>query len=99
MRLDHTIETVTKANIETLKETVSCVDQRDEFVPGCVTWGIIVASNRGQMTRWPNGRGAVAFGGDSHWGDWETGCNGEPVLVLEDGTTYDEDGAEVGTTN
>lgn len=79
---------VTSENIEEIKADMSANDQRDEIAIGCETWGVLFRGARGQMTRWPNGRGAVAFGSTSIWGTW---CNG--VLVADDGTVFDEYGA------
>ncbi len=79
--------TVTTENIETVRATMAANDQRDELVPGCETWAIQYpqpGGDRGQMTRWPNGRGAVAFGAQSDWGDW----HGD-ILTLD---TRDNDG-------
>ena len=43
------------------------------------------------MTRWPSGRGAVAHGGDSLWGDW----HGDRLLVdCEPDIYFDADGHE-----
>ena len=62
----------TESDLEDAREEVSTVDQADLLVVGCQTWGVIQADgNRGQMTIWPNGRGAVCYGGDSDWGDWD----------------------------
>lgn len=50
---------------------------------GCETWLIDYDGGTGRMTCWPNGRGAVWWGGDSHWGHW-TERDGEDVLVLDE---------------
>ena len=73
---------------------VAC-DQARELEIGCVTWAVLYGSQRGQMTVWPNGRGAVCWGSDSVWGDWDAerkilACDernedGEPMMVGEDG--------------
>lgn len=84
----------TTEELETAKTAMSVNDQRDELVIGCDTWPITYDPGQqgGQMTRWPNGRGAICLGGDSDWGDW-----GDDVLTLdnpsEDGSVrYDEHG-------
>ncbi|GAA5514755.1 hypothetical protein Dcar01_03516 [Deinococcus carri] len=80
---------VTAENIKDAREMLP-LDQGTELETGCETWGILyTGGQRGQMTRWPNGRGAVCFGGDSEWGDWD----GE-ILTTDDGTRYNEDGEE-----
>ena len=86
--------TVTEANLEWVKTSMAAGDQASELVIGCETWGIIYqpGGQRGQMTRWPDGRGAVAFGGDSQWGEWfgnilvldESDPEGN-ILVLDEG--------------
>ncbi len=89
---------VTADNIDMVKTTMAACDQEGQLIPGCETWGIIYqpGNQRGQMTRWPNGRGAVDFGGDSAWGDWK----GELLLLderdeNEQDVYYDEDGDRV----
>ncbi len=81
---------VTICNEDLMKERVAAGDQAEELVPGCETWGIIYqpGNQRGQMTRWPNGRGAVCFGGDSQWGDWVD----DKLHIDDTGEVYDEDG-------
>jgi hypothetical protein len=66
-------------------------DQMAELVPECITWGFLYGEGqRGQMTIWPNGRGAVEWGGDSHWGQWD---DDRMVLILDDGVgIVDKDG-------
>lgn len=60
---------VTPRNLDEVRESMAANDQRDEVGPGCVTWPIRYANGqRGQMTLWANGRGAVAWGGTSEWG-------------------------------
>lgn len=62
---------VTHENIEDVMCEMSTIDQREQLEVGCVTWGITYEGDqRGQMTVWPNGRAAIALGGDSIWGDW-----------------------------
>lgn len=81
---------IDESNISSVREIMSAaLDQAREAVIGCETWCIVYGGgSRGQMTRWPNGRGAVCFGGESLWGEWTDG-----VLVLdEDGSRYDETG-------
>ena len=65
-------------------------DQRAEPHPGDRTWGIIYqpGGQRGQMSHYVRyGRGAIAFGGDSMWGDWIQGR-----LHTNDGFVYDDHG-------
>lgn len=61
--------TITPENIETAKEDCPPLDIRAELVPGCTYW----RAEYGYMAIWPSGRGAVCFGGDSDWGEWEQG--------------------------
>jgi hypothetical protein len=76
---------VTGENVDAIGAFMPC-DQYAEIVPGCVTWGITHSGGRGgQMTVWPNGRGAVAWGGNSRWGEWD---EERRVLVLDE--TYDD---------
>lgn len=90
MKMD--MATITEGNIEHTKQMCGAIDQRNELIVGCVTWGIIYeGGQRGQMTRWPNGRGAVAYGGDSQWGDWES-HNGHNYLHLDDDGYVNEAG-------
>lgn len=92
--IDHIV--VTASNIEATRETIGTRDQAKRLEPGCETWGIIYdGGQRGQMTRWPNGRGAVAFGGDSEWGDWTRSPKvpaNEMVLLTDDGYAYNDAG-------
>ena len=66
---------VTAANIDQVRLGMAAVDQAAALAPGCETWSIWYgpARERGQMTRWPSGRGALAYGGDSCWGEWDGG--------------------------
>lgn len=85
--------TVTAENLESVKDEMSCVDQSTELAIGCLTWGIYYAGqNRGQMTVWPDGRGAVEFGGPSLWGDWDSKTE---TLTTDDGEVYDSGGSLV----
>jgi hypothetical protein len=80
---------VTAENIEEVRESMRAIDQRDELVVGCETWNV----SDGWMTRWPSGRGAVAWGGDSSWGDWlndiltldDPDADGYPIEVTSNG--------------
>lgn len=68
------------------------VDQAREWEPDCQTWPIYYAGGqRGQMTVWPNGRGAVSWGGDSAWGEWDGA-----TLVLDSGERVNSDGQVMG---
>ena len=73
---------VTAENIEDVRAAMAALDQAAELEPGCATWGITYAGGqRGQMTIWPSGRGAIAIGGTSDWGKWENG------ILTQDATT------------
>jgi hypothetical protein len=89
---------VTAENIELYREILPR-DQARELEVGCRTWPITYGSQRGQMTVWPSGRGAVWHGGDSVWGEWD----GHGILTADDTSTrYDDNGEEVegaGATN
>ncbi|MQM38461.1 hypothetical protein KBTX_02472 [wastewater metagenome] len=66
------------------------LDQQAAWEPGARTWPIYYGGGqRGQMTVYPNGRGAIAKGGDSDWGEWDAD---QGVLVLDDGPTVAADG-------
>lgn len=88
---------VTAENLETVKSEMTALDQIKDVEPGCETWAITYeGGQRGQMTVWPKtGRGAICFGGDSEWGDWDVNAR---TLHLDepdtDGNTivYDEMG-------
>jgi hypothetical protein len=75
--------TITSENLEDIREQVSTCDQARALIVGCRTWGIFYepGRQRGQMTVWPNGRGAIDFGGDSIWGDWD---ETHQLLVTDD---------------
>jgi hypothetical protein len=78
---------VTKENINELTCHLPR-DQAEHLVPGCLTWSI----EGGQMTVWPNRRGAVCCGGKSRWGDWDDWLC---ALVLDEGhILVDVDGNE-----
>lgn len=84
--------TITAENIEQMKDQLPG-DQARELAIGCRTWGVTYAGScRGQITVWPNGRGAVCLGGDSVWGDWG---NNAQLLYTED---YDESGRSIAYT-
>jgi len=80
---------ITADNIDQVRESCTAQDQAKELAVGDETWGITYeGGQRGQMSRFAeSGRGAVCFGGDSVWGDW----NGD-VLVGDDGERYSESG-------
>lgn len=66
------VTVVTTENLDDAEVYCSALDQRAELVPGCETWGITYGGGqRGQMTRWPNNRGAASFGAESLWGWWD----------------------------
>ena len=84
---------VTRENIDGLKEQMP-IDQGLEITPGCITWGIMYepGGQRGQMTAWPDGRGALCLGGDSAWGDWDAELT--TLYTDPDGIPYDSEGIE-----
>ena len=65
---------VTSKNLEDAKNEINASDQKEEIEAGCECWNIAYSGGcRGWMTIWPSkGRGAVEFGGDSVWGDWDS---------------------------
>jgi hypothetical protein len=88
MMIPSTYYHVDQDNIEHVRDNVYALDQAEALEPGCETWGITCAGGqRGQMTRWPNGRGAICRGGDSDWGDW----HGD-TLILDSGERVNESG-------
>lgn len=85
-KLDDTYRNIkTAEELLDAKETCAAVDQKKELCIGCETWGILIDGQRGQMSRWPDGRGAYCSGGDSDWGTWRNG-----ILYLDD-----KDGGEI----
>ncbi len=82
---------VTEENIDVAREGCVALDQRAEITVGCETWGIIHdGGQRGQMTVWPDaGTGAVMWGGDSEWGDWDVATQ---ILTLNSGVRVDDNG-------
>lgn len=75
----------TQENIGSVRESMAAIDQRDEIAVGCETWAIKYdGGQRGQMTRWHDGTGAVAWGGNSFFGVW----SGDE-LRLHGGATVD----------
>ena len=62
---------ITTEMMSNLRDHCSAIDQRKALRPGDETWGIMVDGQRGQMSRYANGRGAIETGGDSAWGDWD----------------------------
>ena len=83
---------ITEENVEQVAAEMAALDQADELVVGCETWGITCAGQGGQMTVWPSGRGAIARGAYSDWGYWDEGTR---TLVLDDGPVVDEWGDPV----
>lgn len=78
------------------RDNVSPLDMRDEVEPGCRFWTIEPSDEDGETTGerwtmgvWPDGRGAICYGGNSHWGDWSE-YDGE--LLLDD---TDDDGVRI----
>lgn len=82
--------TLTVTNIERIKALMP-IDQAAEAVVRCETWSFYYqpGNQAGQFTVWPNGRGAVFFGGNSLWGDWDDNHN---VLHLDNGGQVDAQG-------
>ena len=79
---------VTAENLAEARDLCRAVDQAAELVPGAETWSIRCSGGqRGQMSRWPNGRGAVSLGGDSLWGDWLTVSEADAQLAWLKGET------------
>lgn len=88
--------TVTEENIESLREQLPG-DQGRELQVGCITWQFdYVASNIdgiiGVMTVWPCGRGAIEFGADSFWGEWDYQ---DEELTTDAGDMYSRAGIEL----
>jgi len=81
---------VTKENIDDIKFDMP-LDQAEELRPGCITWTVQdEMGNIGWMTVWPDtDRGAVCWGGNSCWGDWD---EDRRVLVLDE---FDENGQRI----
>ena len=82
---------VTAENLRDARESCIAIDQRNEMEPGCETWGITYAGGqRGQMTvSTETGRGAVMWGGDSEWGNWD---EDDRTLHLDNGAIVNEEG-------
>jgi hypothetical protein len=76
----------TQDDIENLRGQIA-TDQYEELIIGAETWGILYdpGQQRGQMLRLPNGRGAVEFGADSEWGDWDN-----DILTLDEAVETDD---------
>lgn len=88
---------VTSDNLDEVISSMAALDQAEELAPGCITWAIFYdpGDQRGQMTVWPNGRGAMACGGDSVWGDWDE--DSQTLQIDDGGGTYDCDGEIIPT--
>lgn len=85
---------VTADNIDAARAACCAPDQRAQLRIGCETWPIGYYGPRGQMTIWPNqGRGAVAWGADSQWGDWNASTR--TLRLHASGETINEDGQKV----
>lgn len=85
---------VTEDNIDEIKWEICC-DQADEVEVGMTisTYAIFYepGHQRGQMTIFHDtGRGAINFGADSDWGDWD---DERGILTLDDaGQEYNTNG-------
>lgn len=65
-------DVVTTATLSDARERCVALDQKRHICVGAQTWPVFYGGGqRGQMTRLPNGRGAVCFGADSLWGWWQ----------------------------
>ena len=86
---------VTTENLDDVRSECVAIDQRDELSPGCETWAIkCTGGQRGQMTIWPyDRRGAVCWGADSSWGDWDADRR---ILTLDSGEEVAEEGWSFG---
>lgn len=82
---------VTSDNLKDAQEDCRPLDIRAELIAGCKYWDI----DGGWMALWPNGRGAVCFGGDSTWGDWERGLLSIDDPYPESCINYDGEGKVV----
>ncbi len=93
--MDHII--VTTDNLDEARDACAALDQRAELKAGCETWGITYeGGQRGQMTVWPEeGRGAVMWGADSEWGDWDDATR---TLHLDSGMTVNDIGEAIKPT-
>lgn len=91
--------TVSEFNIEAIREQIPS-DQAAELEIGCVTWAFEYnASNfevLGRMTIWPTGRGAIEFGSDSFWGEWDYQ---DEELTTDDGMVFSRAGIELRDSN
>lgn len=83
----------TADNLDIIKEWLP-TDQAAELQPGCYSWKFQYAEGTGCITVWPNGMAAIAFGGESSFGDWNAQ---ERLLTPEDcpDTVYDSNGDNV----
>ena len=92
---------VTQENLEAAHDECPTIDIRNELSPGAEYW-----TGRGEpdeegyyngpypiLASWPNGRGAICYGGDSNWGDWVTDSDSDSrELLLDD---VDDDGGPI----
>jgi hypothetical protein len=64
---------ITQEMMSHLEDYCLAIDQRKELRVGDDTWVIYTGpgSNRGQMSVYASGRGAIETGGDSAWGEWD----------------------------
>lgn len=65
------VNVITAENIEAARPHLP-PDQAEVLMIGCKTWAVTCEDGQpGQMTRWPDRRGAIHLGGNlSLWGDW-----------------------------
>lgn len=97
-------DVITAETLDAARERCVANDQRSALVVGAQTWAITLdGGQRGQMSRWPDGRGAAFFGADSVWGRWDRGLlhvDDKEVWRLDPdgggtGWAYDESGEVV----
>ena len=84
---------ITAENIGRIREQLPR-DQAAALQVGCLTWQFGYESFVGHITVWPTERrAAVAWNGNSSWGDWDGDCN---VIRLDEGGCVTADGELVG---
>lgn len=73
------------------------VDQAIEVELGCEYWSFPYGESKltGWITKWPGGRAAIAWNGDSIWGSWRIRNDGGFVMVTETDQEFEADGTEI----